>query len=65
MLKGLREVVWRVQNTPVVHIGDVDIEHIIGQFRLRGLNSNAPFSSHTAHGHFGDSAQKGFAGCIV
>ena len=49
MLKGLREVFRGVQNTAVVNIGDVDIKHIVGQFCLRGLNSNASLSGDTAN----------------
>ena len=65
MFKGLGEVFWSVQNTPVVDIGDVDIEHIVGQLRLGRLNSDTSLSGDATDGDLRYSAQKGFTRCIA
>src|SRR6056300_1228656 len=65
MFKGLRQVLGRIQNTPIVHIGDVDVKHVAAQFTLWRLNRNAPFPCHTAYSNFRDATEERFAGCMA
>tara|TARA_B100000003_G_scaffold60162_1_gene53683 strand:- start:22 stop:393 length:372 start_codon:yes stop_codon:yes gene_type:complete len=65
MLKGLREVFRGVQNTAVVNVGDVHIEHIIGQLCLGCLNSNASLSGDATNGNLRYATQKSFTRRIV
>ena len=65
VLKGLREVFGRIQDTAVINVGDVHVEHVSGQLCLRCFDGNASLSSHAANRHFGDSTQQCITWCIA
>ena len=65
LFKRLRQILWRVQHTAVVDVGNVDQELVVLEFGLRGLDRNTSLSCDTAHSNFRNASEECIVGCVL